>query len=93
MRIAKNYVFRVFLEIMKNGLKHLVAVTPSIVNFLFLDGDVPLSTSYGVYICQLIRSFFSLLVPELCSFLCIKLYSLNFAIADAQIFYAYQNWS
>ena len=30
MRIAKNYVFHVFLEIMKNGLKHLVAVTPLI---------------------------------------------------------------
>ena len=26
-----------------------------IVNFQFLDGDVPLSTSYGVYISQLIR--------------------------------------
>ena len=26
-----------------------------IVNFLFLDGDVPRSTSYGVYISQLIR--------------------------------------
>ena len=25
------------------------------VNFLFLDGDVPRSTSYGVYISQLIR--------------------------------------
>ena len=24
-------------------------------NFPFLDGDVPPSTSYGVYICQLIR--------------------------------------
>ena len=27
-----------------------------IVNFPFLDGDVPCSTSYGVYISQLIRS-------------------------------------
>ena len=26
-----------------------------IVNFLFLDGDVPRSPSYGVYISQLIR--------------------------------------
>ena len=26
-----------------------------IVNFTFLDGDVPHSTSYGVYISQLIR--------------------------------------
>ena len=26
-----------------------------IVNFPFLDGDVPLSTSYGVYISRLIR--------------------------------------
>ena len=26
-----------------------------IVNFPFLDGDVPRFTSYGVYICQLIR--------------------------------------
>ena len=26
-----------------------------IVNFLFLDGDVPRSTSYGVYISRLIR--------------------------------------
>ena len=26
-----------------------------IVNFAFLDGDVPRSTSYGVYISQLIR--------------------------------------
>ena len=26
-----------------------------IVNFLFLDGDVPRSTSYGVYSIQLIR--------------------------------------
>ena len=26
-----------------------------IVNFLFLDGNVPRSTSYGVYISQLIR--------------------------------------
>ena len=26
-----------------------------IVNFLFLDGDVPRSASYGVYISQLIR--------------------------------------
>ena len=26
-----------------------------IVNFPFLDGDVPLSTSYGVYVSQLIR--------------------------------------
>ena len=26
-----------------------------IVNFPFLDGDVPFSTSYGVYISQLIR--------------------------------------
>ena len=26
-----------------------------IVNFLFLDGDVPHATSYGVYISQLIR--------------------------------------
>ena len=26
-----------------------------VVNFPFLDGDVPLSTSYGVYISQLIR--------------------------------------
>ena len=31
-------------------------------------------------------------MPELCSFLCLKLYSLNFAIAHAQIdCYAYQN--
>ena len=29
LKIAKNYVFRVFLEIMKNGLKYLVVVTPS----------------------------------------------------------------
>ena len=27
----------------------------AIVNFLFLDGDVPRFTSYGVYISQLIR--------------------------------------
>ena len=27
----------------------------NIVNFLFLDGDVPRRTSYGVYISQLIR--------------------------------------
>ena len=27
----------------------------NIVNFPFLDGDVPRSTSYGVYISQLIR--------------------------------------
>ena len=27
----------------------------NIVNFSFLDGDVPRSTSYDVYICQLIR--------------------------------------
>ena len=27
-----------------------------IVNFLYLDGDVPRSTSYGVYTSQLIRS-------------------------------------
>ena len=26
-----------------------------IVNFQFLDGDIPRSTSYGVYISQLIR--------------------------------------
>ena len=26
-----------------------------IVNFPFLDGDVPRSTSYGVYVSQLIR--------------------------------------
>ena len=26
-----------------------------IVNFLFLDGDVPCATSYGVYISQFIR--------------------------------------
>ena len=30
-------------------------VDVDIVNFLFLDGDVPCSTSYGVYISQLIR--------------------------------------
>ena len=28
-----------------------------IVNFPFLDGDVPRSTSYGVYISQLIRAY------------------------------------
>ena len=31
-----------------------------IVNFPFLDGDVSRSTSYGVYIPQLIHSFVSL---------------------------------
>ena len=35
-----------------------------IVNFPFLDGDVPRSTSYGVYISQLIR-YFSWFGPEL----------------------------
>ena len=29
--LAKNDAFRVFLEIIKNGLKYLVAVTPSII--------------------------------------------------------------
>ena len=30
-------------------------ISVEIVNFPFLDGDVPRSTSYGVYIFQLIR--------------------------------------
>ena len=33
----------------------LILISKSIVNFPFLDGDVPRSTSYGVYISQLIR--------------------------------------
>ena len=32
-----------------------------IVNFPFLDGDVPRSTSYGVYISQIILNLFDLL--------------------------------
>ena len=34
LRIAKNYVFAFFFEIMKNGLNYLIAVTPSIVLLL-----------------------------------------------------------
>ena len=33
----------------------MTCVTFDIVNFPFLDGDVPRSASYGVYISQLIR--------------------------------------
>ena len=33
----------------------MINVVLKIVNFQFLDGDVPRSTSYGVYISQLIR--------------------------------------
>ena len=36
-------------------LKFLKNFNFNIVNFLFLDGDVPRSTSYGVYISPLIR--------------------------------------
>ena len=86
-----------------------------IVNFPFLDGDVPRPPSYGVYIlnksenatlqyfifCEKVldkkyllklndvskhqandsrnSTNLSLLMSELCSFLCFKLYSLNFA--------------
>ena len=32
-----------------------IIISVEIVNFPFLDGDVPRSTSYGVYIFQLIR--------------------------------------
>ena len=42
-----------------------------IVNFLFLDGDVPRSISYGVYISQLIR-FVECLVMWLISMPVIK---------------------
>ena len=35
--------------------KHLGLFDFELVNFPFLDGDVPRSTSYGVYISQLIR--------------------------------------
>ena len=35
--------------------KFIIIVTTLIVNFPFLDGDVPRSTSYGGYISQLIR--------------------------------------
>ena len=38
--------------------KFMINVTTfyfEIVNFPFLDGDVPCSTSYGIYISQLIR--------------------------------------
>ena len=34
---------------------NVMALILKIVNFPFLDGDVPRSTSYGVYISQLIR--------------------------------------
>ena len=40
----------VFLKFMINGMILIL-----IVNFPFLDGDVPRSPSYGVYISQLIR--------------------------------------
>ena len=30
-KLAKFYVFRVFLEIIKNGVSHVLALTPSIV--------------------------------------------------------------
>ena len=47
-------------ELMWIYLKHLVILKDvsssfEIVNFPILDGDVPRSTSYGVYISQLIR--------------------------------------
>ena len=38
-----------------NKIKAIVFDKDLIVNFPFLDGDVPRSTSYGVYISQLIR--------------------------------------
>ena len=47
-----------------------------IVNFLFLDGDVPRSTSYGVYISQLIR--FARSSSQVADFNTIKLKLRNF---------------
>ena len=60
-------VERLFLTVPRGCLQFVIVVFPDhthllfsritfeIVNFPFLDGDVPRSTSYGVYISQLIR--------------------------------------
>ena len=48
-----------------------------IVNFSFLDGDVPRRPSYGVYITQLIR-FVEYVVMLMTLILVINAYSLNF---------------
>ena len=50
IQIVSKVLSRDFLN---TKLKFLVPL--SIVNFLFLDGDVPCRPSYGVYITQLIR--------------------------------------
>ena len=44
------HLYRMVLPRLKRGNYDF-----DIVNFPFLDGDVPRSTSYGVYISQLIR--------------------------------------
>ena len=43
------------MKVVENLFKKSFEFDFEIVNFPFLDGDVPYSTSYGVYISQLIR--------------------------------------
>ena len=48
--------FRIYICLYRMVLLRLKFLINGItLNFLFLDGDVPRSTSYGVYISQLIR--------------------------------------
>ena len=42
------------LKLMINGMILILKYNVHVVNFPFLDGDVPRSPSYGVYISQLI---------------------------------------
>ena len=46
MALHENHIFKCLI----------LYITKDLVNFPFLDGDVPRSPSYGVYISQLIRS-------------------------------------
>ena len=45
------YLYRMVLSILKFMINEMILI----LNFPFLDGAVPRSTSYGVYISQLIR--------------------------------------
>ena len=56
-----------------------------IVNFPFLDGDVPRSTSFGVYISQLIRFALECLVMLMTLMLVIKFRQQNFSNKDIDI--------
>ena len=61
-----------------------VKIDFDIVNFPFLDGDVPHSTSYGVYISQLIR-FVECPVMLMTLILVIRFWQQNFSDKDIDI--------